>query len=64
MSENLNLDNLYRCLTIKALDKWWGNRNKAATELGVTERTIYHWIKKFQIVKKQNRHESKEGQET
>ena len=61
MSESMNLDNLYRHLTIKALDKCWGNRKIAAIELGVHERTVYHWIKKFHIVKNANRHESKEG---
>lgn len=59
MKGSLSLENLYRTLTIKALDKCWGNRKKAAAELGVTERTVYNWIDKFKIVKNANKHESK-----
>ena len=49
MSENesLNLSKLGRQMIEKALERNNGNRNKAADELGISDRTLYRRIKKY-----------------
>ncbi len=45
--ENLNLENISRHMLEKALGKNGGNRKKTAQELGISDRTLYRWIKRY-----------------
>ncbi len=48
-SPSLSLVNNEKELIIKALEKYKGRRNKAADELGISQRTLYRKIKQFNI---------------
>ena len=45
--ETLNLDTMSRQMLEKALERNGGNRKKAAQELGISDRTLYHRIKQY-----------------
>ena len=47
--ESLSLQNHERDLIVKALEKHKGRRNKAADELGISQRTLYRKIKQFNL---------------
>ena len=49
--ENLNLRESNREKTIKALERTGGNRKKTAKELGISDRTLYRWLKEFGLDK-------------
>jgi len=49
LDENLNLYEMEKNLIIKALKKHNGKRKKAASELGLSERTLYRKIKEYNI---------------
>ena len=48
-NESLNLSDLGRQMIIRALERNNGNRKKAAEELGISDRTLYRKLKKFNI---------------
>lgn len=48
-SDSLSLQNNERELIVKALDKHKGRRNKAADELGISQRTLYRKIKQYNL---------------
>lgn len=48
-SESLSLQNNEKDLIIKALEKYNGRRNKAADELGISQRTLYRKIKQYNL---------------
>ena len=48
--ENLNLNELSRQMLEKALERNNGVRKKAAQELGISDRTLYRWLKQYGIV--------------
>lgn len=48
--ESLNLDALSRQLLEKALERNNGNRKKAASELGISDRTLYRRLKQYGLV--------------
>ena len=50
--ESLNENNVKRQMTIKALDRNGGNREKAASELGISTRTLYRRIKDYGLDQK------------
>lgn len=45
--ENMNLENVSRHMLEKALGKNGGNRKKTAQELGISDRTLYRWLKRY-----------------
>ena len=47
--ETLSLQNNEKELIIKALEKHKGRRNKAADELGISQRTLYRKIKQYNL---------------
>ncbi len=47
--ESLSLQNNEKDLIIKALEKHNGRRNRAADELGISQRTLYRKIKQFNL---------------
>lgn len=47
--ESLSLQNNERDLIVKALEKHKGRRNKAADELGISQRTLYRKIKQYNL---------------
>ncbi|RRQ47140.1 sigma-54 interaction domain-containing protein [Chryseobacterium sp. SC28] len=47
--ESLSLQNNEKELIIKALEKHKGRRNKAADELGISQRTLYRKIKQYNL---------------
>lgn len=47
--ETLSLQNNERELIVKALEKHKGRRNRAADELGISQRTLYRKIKQYNI---------------
>jgi len=47
--ESLSLQNNEKDLIIKALEKHRGRRNKAADELGISQRTLYRKIKQYNL---------------
>ena len=47
--DSLSLQNNERELIVKALDKHKGRRNKAADELGISQRTLYRKIKQYNL---------------
>ena len=47
--ESLSLINNERDLIVKALEKHKGRRNKAAEELGISQRTLYRKIKQYNL---------------
>lgn len=49
---SLSLQNNEKDLIIKALEKHKGRRNKAADELGISQRTLYRKIKQYNLEKK------------
>ncbi len=49
--ENLNLENIGRQMVEKALERNGGNRKKAASELGISDRTLYRKIKQYGLEK-------------
>lgn len=49
--ENLNLRESNKEKTIKALERTGGNRKKTAKELGISDRTLYRWLKEFGLDK-------------
>ena len=48
-SETLSLQNNERELIVKALEKHKGRRNRAADELGISQRTLYRKIKQYNL---------------
>lgn len=48
-TDSLSLQNNERELIVKALEKHKGRRNKAATELGISQRTLYRKIKQYNL---------------
>ncbi|MDF0719023.1 sigma 54-interacting transcriptional regulator [Kaistella sp. PBT33-4] len=48
-SHSLSLQNNERELIVKALEKHKGRRNKAADELGISQRTLYRKIKQYNL---------------
>ncbi len=50
--ESLNENDVKRQMTIKALERNNGNREKAASELGISTRTLYRRIKDYGLDKK------------
>ena len=50
--ENLNLNDLSKAMLEKALERNHGNRKKAATELGISDRTLYRRLKQYGLDKK------------
>lgn len=51
VEESLFIEDKEKELIIKALDKHQGKRKNAATELGISERTLYRKIKEYNISK-------------
>ena len=49
VEESLSLEEREKELIIKALEKYRGRRKNAATELGISERTLYRKIKEYGI---------------
>jgi DNA-binding NtrC family response regulator len=49
LEENLSLEKMEKQLINKALVKYKGRRKDAATELGISERTLYRKIKEYDI---------------
>jgi transcriptional regulator with PAS, ATPase and Fis domain len=47
--DSLSLQNNERELIVKALEKHKGRRNKAADELGISQRTLYRKIKQYNL---------------
>ena len=47
--ESLSLQNNEKDLIIKALEKHNGRRNRAADELGISQRTLYRKIKQYNL---------------
>lgn len=47
--DSLSLQNNERELIVKALEKYNGRRNKAADELGISQRTLYRKIKQYNL---------------
>ena len=47
--ESLSLQNNEKELIVKALEKYNGRRNKAADELGISQRTLYRKIKQYNL---------------
>lgn len=62
MTENLNLEFHIKRLVIKALNKF-NSDTKAAEALGISIRTLYHWKRKFKLVKRvyENQESSEAG---
>lgn len=56
MNENLNIEYHHRRLSVKALNKTQKIED-AANLLGITERTLFNWIKKFNIKYDKNKNE-------
>lgn len=50
--ESLNLNDLWRQMVEKALERNDGSRKKAAQELGISDRTLYRRIKQYGLDKK------------
>lgn len=50
-SDSLNLNDLGRQMVERALEKNGGNRKKAASELGISDRTLYRRIKQYGLDK-------------
>ena len=50
-NDNLNLEDNNRQLLIMALEKYGGNRKKAADELGISDRTLYRRLKQYGLDK-------------
>ena len=48
-NESLNLNELSRQMIERALERNNGNRKKAAEELGISDRTLYRRIKKYDL---------------
>ncbi|KIA84727.1 ATPase AAA [Kaistella solincola] len=48
-ADSLSLQNNERELIVRALDKHKGRRNKAADELGISQRTLYRKIKQYNL---------------
>ena len=48
-NESLNLSELSRQMIERALERNNGNRKKAAEELGISDRTLYRRIKKYNL---------------
>lgn len=48
-TDSLSLQNNERELILKALEKHKGRRNKAANELGISQRTLYRKIKQYNL---------------
>ena len=49
--ESLNLSDLSRQMLEKALERNGGNRKKAASELGISDRTLYRRLKQYGLDK-------------
>jgi transcriptional regulator with PAS, ATPase and Fis domain len=49
----ITLKELHMSLSVKALNKH-DNIKDAAIELGISDRCLYHWMKKYKIVKNKN----------
>lgn len=47
--ESLSLQNNEKDLIVKALEKHNGRRNRAADELGISQRTLYRKIKQYNL---------------
>jgi transcriptional regulator with PAS, ATPase and Fis domain len=50
VEETLSIQEKEKDLIIKALEKYKGRRKKAASELGISERTLYRKIKEYDIM--------------
>lgn len=51
-SQDLSLRKSNLDIIVKALEKHGGNRKLAAKEVGISERTLYRWIEKYNLDKK------------
>ena len=49
VDENLNMIEMEKDLILKALKKHAGRRKDAATDLGISERTLYRKIKEYEL---------------
>jgi len=49
VEESLSLEKKEKDMIIRALEKYKGRRNKAAKELGISDRTLYRKIKEYNI---------------
>ena len=49
LEESLSLADKEKEFIIKALEKYNGKRKNAATELGISERTLYRKIKEYNL---------------
>lgn len=49
VEENLSLEDMEKDMIQKALQKYKGKRKEAATELGISERTLYRKIKQYEL---------------
>lgn len=47
--QDLSLKRSNREIIVKALEKHGGNRKLAAQEVGISERTLYRWIEKYNL---------------
>jgi transcriptional regulator with PAS, ATPase and Fis domain len=47
--EDESLDSLQRRLLVEHLHRFDGNRARVAAALGVSERTVYRWIRRYQV---------------
>jgi transcriptional regulator with PAS, ATPase and Fis domain len=60
--ESLSLQNNEKDLIIKALEKHKGRRNKAADELGISQRTLYRKIKQYNLRRIKNQDKKQKNQ--
>ncbi len=49
LEESLSLEKKEKDMILRALNKFKHNRKKAATELGISERTLYRKIKAYDL---------------
>jgi DNA-binding NtrC family response regulator len=49
--ENLNVNDWSRQALEKALNRYGGNRKKAAQEMGISDRTLYRRLKQYGLDK-------------
>ena len=49
VDETLNLDEVEKSTILKALKKYQGNLSKTAAELGITRKTLYSKIDRYDL---------------